>query len=123
MKKKFSAWVVLAILIVGLFAGMEINRLISGDTPYEQANKFREILQLTEKYYVEEVDTKTLTEAAVEGLLGKLDPHSVYIPQRAYDQVREEFRGKFEGIGIRFTIRNDSIFVVEIIGGGPSARL
>lgn len=123
MKKKFSGWAVLALVIVGLFAGMEINQLISGDTPYEQANKFREILQLTEKYYVEEVDAKMLTEAAVEGLLGKLDPHSVYIPQRAYDLVREEFRGKFEGIGIRFTIRNDSIFVAETIGGGPSARL
>ena len=123
MKKKFSLFGVIALMIVSLFAGMQINQLVSGDTLYEQANKFKEVLGLTEKYYVQEVDTKKLTEAAVEGLLDKLDPHSVYIPPRAYEQVREEFRGKFEGIGIRFTIRNDSIFVVETIGGGPSARL
>jgi carboxyl-terminal processing protease len=123
MKKQFSLFGVIALMIVSLFAGMQINQLVSGDTLYEQANKFKEVLGLTEKYYVQEVDTKKLTEAAVEGLLDKLDPHSVYIPPRAYEQVREEFRGKFEGIGIRFTIRNDSIFVVETIGGGPSARL
>ncbi len=123
MKKQFSLIGVIALMIVSLFAGIQINHLVSGDTLYEQANKFKEVLGLTEKYYVQEVDTKKLTEAAVEGLLDKLDPHSVYIPPRAYEQVREEFRGKFEGIGIRFTIRNDSIFVVETIGGGPSARL
>jgi len=123
MKKQFSLFGVIALMIVSLFAGMQINQLVSGDTLYEQANKFKEVLGLTEKYYVQAVDTKKLTEAAVEGLLDKLDPHSVYIPPRAYEQVREEFRGKFEGIGIRFTIRNDSIFVVETIGGGPSARL
>jgi carboxyl-terminal processing protease len=123
MKKQFSLFGVIALMIVSLFAGMQINQLVSGDTLYEQANKFKEVLGLTEKYYVQEVDTKKLTEAAVEGLLDKLDPHSVYIPPRAYEQVREEFRGRFEGIGIRFTIRNDSIFVVETIGGGPSARL
>lgn len=102
---------------------MEIRQLVSKDIVDDQANKFREVLSLTEKYYVQEVDSRKLTEAAVEGLLDKLDPHSVYIAPQALEQVTEEFKGEFEGIGIRFTIRNDSIFVVEPIGGGPSARL
>ena len=123
MKSKISFWTVAALMIVSLFAGMEITQLISGDKVYDQANKFREVLNLTEKYYVKEVDAKKLTESAVEGLLDKLDPHSVYIAPKAYEQVAEEFRGKFEGIGISFTIRNDSILVVETMGGGPSAKV
>lgn len=110
-------------MAVSLFAGMEIKQLVSGDSVYDQTNKFREVLNLTEKYYIQEIDPKKLTEAAVEGLLDKLDPHSVYIAPRAFEQVAEEFRGKFEGIGVRFTIRNDSICIVETFGGGPSARL
>jgi len=123
MKGRISLLTVVALMAVSVFAGMEIKHLISGDIVYDQGNKFREVLNLTEKYYVKEVDAKKLTEAALEGLLNQLDPHSVYIAPKAFEQVSEEFRGKFEGIGIRFTIRNDSIFVVEIIGGGPSARI
>jgi carboxyl-terminal processing protease len=123
MNKKLSLLTVAALVIVSVFAGMEINQLVSGDNLYDQVNKFRDVLGLTEKYYVEPVDPAKLTDAAVEGLLDKLDPHSTYIPPRALVSVTEEFRGEFEGIGIRFTIRNDSIFVVETIGGGPSARL
>jgi carboxyl-terminal processing protease len=123
MKSKISLWTVAVLMIVSLFAGMEITQLVSGDKVYDQANKFREVLNLTEKYYVKEVDAKKLTESAVEGLLDKLDPHSVYIAPKMYEQVAEEFRGKFEGIGITFTIRNDSILVVETMGGGPSAKV
>jgi carboxyl-terminal processing protease len=123
MKSKISLWTVVALMAVSLFAGMEIRQLVSGDTVFDQANKFREVLNLTEKYYVKEVDAKKLTESAVEGLLDKLDPHSVYIAPRAFEQVAEEFRGEFEGIGVTFTIRNDSILVVDTFGGGPSAKV
>jgi len=123
MKSKISLWTVVALMAVSLFAGMEIRQLVSGDTVYDQTNKFREVLNLTEKYYVKEVDAKKLTESAVEGLLEKLDPHSVYIAPQAYEQVAEEFRGEFEGIGVTFTIRNDSILVVDTFGGGPSAKV
>jgi carboxyl-terminal processing protease len=123
MKSKISLWTVVALMAVSLFAGMEIRQLVSGDTVFDQANKFREVLNLTEKYYVKEVDAKKLTESAVEGLLEKLDPHSAYIDPRAFVQVAEEFRGEFEGIGVTFTIRNDSILVVDTFGGGPSAKV
>jgi carboxyl-terminal processing protease len=123
MKSKISLWTVVALMAVSLFAGMEIRQLVSGDTVFDQANKFREVLSLTEKNYVTEVDAKKLTESAVEGLLEKLDPHSAYIDPKAFVQVAEEFRGEFEGIGVTFTIRNDSILVVDTFGGGPSAKV
>ncbi|MCX6135531.1 MAG: S41 family peptidase [Ignavibacteriales bacterium] len=123
MKSKISLWTVVALMAVSLFAGMEIRQLVSGDSVIDQADKFREVLSLTQKYYVKEVDAKKLTESAVEGLLDKLDPHSVYIAPKAFEQVAEEYRGKFDGIGVTFTIRNDSILVVDTFGGGPSAKV
>ena len=78
---------------------------------------------LTEKYYVDDVDTQKLTEGAIEGLLKNLDPHSVYIPPKQLSKVNEEFKGKFEGIGIEFQLLNDTITVLQPIGGGPSAQV
>ncbi|MGH2566833.1 MAG: S41 family peptidase, partial [Bacteroidota bacterium] len=122
MKRRFSIWTVAALMLVGVFAGMEINQLISGDTMYDQLNKLKDVLSFTEKYYIEEPDIKKLTESAISGMLNTLDPHSIYIPAKAFERVSDDFRGKFEGIGISFRVLNDTITVVETIGGGPSAR-
>lgn len=123
MKKRFSTITVSALVLVSTFAGMEINQLISGDDIYAQLGKLKDVLVLTEKYYVDEVQGSQLTEAAITGMMDKLDPHSVYIAPKNFERVTEEFKGKYEGIGIAFRILNDTITVLETLGGGPSARL
>lgn len=112
-----------AIIAISLFAGMEINKLVSADNIYDQITKFGDVLSYIDKFYVDDVDTGKLTAAAITGMLNTLDPHSIYIPPRQYERVVEEFRGKFEGVGISFRILNDTITVVEPIAGGPSARM
>ncbi len=123
MTKRFSILTVAVLVVVSMIAGSMLNRLISGDNIYEQLNKFKDVLSLTEKYYVEEVDTQKLTESAINGVLGDLDPHSVYIPASQLQRVNEEFQGSFEGIGIEFSILNDTLLVVSPIIGGPSEAL
>ncbi len=123
MKKRFSTPVVVLLILLAVLGGMQLNTLISGDNIYEQLGKFKDVLSLTEKYYVDDVDTQKLTESAIKGLLSDLDPHSVYIDPKQLTRVTEEFRGKFEGIGIEFALVNDTITVVQPIGGGPSAQL
>ena len=123
MKRRFSTPVVVLLVLVSVLGGMQLNTLISGDNIYEQLGKFKDVLSLTEKYYVDEVDTQKLTESAIKGLLSDLDPHSVYIDPKQLTRVTEEFKGQFEGIGIEFAIVNDTITVVQPIGGGPSAQL
>ena len=123
MKKRFSLWTVALLVLLSALIGMEVNTLFSSDRLDLQLRKFGDVLNLTVKYYVDEVDTQKLTEAAITGLLDELDPHSVYIPAKAFEQVEEDFRGKFEGIGIQFRVLNDTITVMEAIGGGPSAKL
>jgi carboxyl-terminal processing protease len=96
---------------------------VSNDSLHDQLIKFNDVLSLTQKYYVEDVDTQKLVEAAINGLLGTLDPHSVYIPASALPRVQEEFRGSFEGIGVEFDVINDTLIVVAPVAGGPSESL
>lgn len=123
MKKRFSIPLIVTVFLVAFIGGTQVNHLISGDNIYEQLTKFKEVLSLTEKYYVEDVDTKNLTEHAITGFLNELDPHSVYIKPQQLQKVTEDFQGRFEGIGVEFSIVNDTITVVQPIGGGPSATL
>lgn len=118
--KRLSLPAALALLILGIFIGSQVNSVISGDTIYEQLSKFKDVLSLTEKYYVDDVDTQKLVEAAITGMLSQLDPHSVYIPASHVPKIKEEFRGTFEGIGIEFQVLNDTLLVVAPISGGPS---
>lgn len=64
-----------------------------------------------------------LVEASIRGMLGTLDPHSVYIEPDESEQIQEQFEGKFQGIGIQFNILQDTITVVTPISGGPSDKL
>jgi len=123
MKKRFSWAMVTVLMIVSLFAGMGIEKVISADNIYEQITKFGDVLSMAEKSYVEDIDSGKLTDAAIVGMLNTLDPHSVYIPPKQYEKVVEEFKGKFEGVGISFRVLNDTITVIEPVSGGPSARM
>lgn len=123
MRKRFSLVTVLGLVVLSMVAGSVLNNVISGDNIYDQLNKFKDVLSLTEKYYVEDVDTQKLTESAINGVLGELDPHSVYIPSSQLQRVNEEFQGSFEGIGIEFQVLNDTLLVVSPIVGGPSEAL
>lgn len=123
MKKRFSIPLVGIIFAAAFVGGTQFNHLISGDNIYDQLRKFSDVLGYAEKFYVEDVDTKKLTENAITGMLSELDPHSVYIKAAQMQRVTEDFQGKFEGIGVEFSIVNDTITVVQPIGGGPSASL
>jgi carboxyl-terminal processing protease len=123
MRKRFSLPTLIGIVAVSLLAGAVLNHVFSGDNLLDQVRKITDVLSVTEKYYVEDVDTQKLTEAAINGILGQLDPHSVYIPASQMQRVTEEFQGSFEGIGIEYQVLNDTLLVVSPIAGGPSEGL
>ncbi len=123
MRKRFSLMTVALLVVLSMLAGAQLNRLFSGDSIYPQVGKFSDVLSLTYKYYVDDVDTQKLTESAIGGVLSQLDPHSVYIPLSAMQKVTEDFQGSFEGIGIEYQVLNDTLLVVAPIAGGPSEAL
>ena len=121
--RKFSLWILVAVAIVGLLIGTVLTTVFSGDNIYVQFDKFEHVLSLTEKNYVDDIDTQKLVEGAIRGLLNTLDPHSVYIPAAQLQRVNEEFQGSFDGIGIEFDVLNDTLTVISPIPGGPSEAL
>ncbi|HLF15740.1 MAG TPA: PDZ domain-containing protein, partial [Bacteroidota bacterium] len=123
MKKQFPLPVVSILLAVALLLGTQINSVFSGDNIFDQLNKFKDVLSLAEKFYVDDVDTKKLVESAIAGMLRDLDPHSVYIPAKDVPKITEDFKGSFEGIGVEFEVRNDTLRVVTPVPGGPSEAL
>ena len=84
--------------------------------------KLNVILNEIEKNYVDSVDRKVLTDAALTAALQKLDPHSVYMLPEPLKEAEESLAGGFEGIGIQFNVPNDTAVVLSVISGGPSER-
>lgn len=109
---------VLAILIVFTF----VNHQKTFDGDYNRWRKLNLILQQVQENYVDTVDVKALTDAAVTAALGKLDPHSVYLPPVELEASETELSGNFEGIGIQFNVPNDTAIVLSVIPGGPSEK-
>lgn len=111
------------LITIGIVLGIEINKVFSDDNVNAGAEKFKDVLSYTENNYLENIDTQKLVDAAINGMLSKLDPHSVYIPPKELKNVDESLKGEFDGIGIEFQIINDTLVVVSSISGGPSEAL
>ncbi len=121
--KKASIWVPVTValtFILGFLAGDILNRQ-SGPTRTQK--KFQTILNLIRKDYVDEVNLDSLLENTLPSLLTNLDPHSAYIPAKDLQSVNEELDGSFCGIGVQFTLNNDTITVIEVISGGPAEKV
>lgn len=87
----------------------------------EQVSRIAEIIQIVEDNYVDSVDAEALYLSSINGMLEKLDPHSVYIPAEDVEASNEQLQGHFGGVGIRFIILRDTLMVTNVIQGGPAA--
>ena len=112
--------VVLGILVgtfyANHFSGNRLNIINSS------GNKLNNLLRIIDDQYVDTVDINNLVEKAMPQILAELDPHSVYITAREGEIANDDLRGSFFGIGIEFTIRQDTIRVQNVIGNGPAER-
>ena len=93
------------------------------DTSVPGVQRVLETFDLINNYYVVDPKTDHLSETAIRAMLTSLDPHSVYIPAKDVERTNEALQGNFEGVGISFTILNDTICVSEVIAGGPSEKV
>ncbi|MDR1610563.1 MAG: S41 family peptidase [Candidatus Symbiothrix sp.] len=76
-----------------------------------------------ENSYVDNLDGNKLAEDAIVGLLEKLDPHSNYMTPEEVKEMNEPLQGNFDGIGIQFNMLTDTLYVVQVIPGGPSEKV
>ena len=98
------------------FSGNRLNIINSS------GNKLNNLLHIIDDQYVDTVNINDLVEKAMPQILAELDPHSVYITARDGQIANDDLRGSFSGIGIEFTIRQDTIRVQNVISNGPAER-
>lgn len=89
---------------------------------YKQLNLFGDVFERTRSQYVEPVEDKTLVENAINGMLSSLDPHSGYLNEESFNEMRVNTKGEFGGLGIEVTMENGFVKVVSPIDDTPAFR-
>ncbi|MDE6491438.1 MAG: S41 family peptidase [Muribaculaceae bacterium] len=119
-----SVWMQLLMAAV-LAAGIWMGRTFLGDPESRggSGEKLGTIFRLIDEEYVDRVDVDSLVELTIPDLLTKLDPHTVYISASELADVNSELEGSFSGVGVSFSIINDTITVVEVLSGGPAEKV
>ncbi|MFY0253968.1 S41 family peptidase [Chitinophaga sp. 30R24] len=111
------------VLALGMFLGHKMPGSNNGTTIFfakPNRGPVQEVMDLIKTKYVDTLDTDSLQQEAIEGLLAHLDPHSIYIAPAQLEGINEDMEGNFEGIGIEFNITADTVNVVSVLSGGPS---
>ncbi len=109
----------------GLLFGDKINFLKNAriGSKTEGKIKLNKLLDFIDNEYVDDVNTDSIVDLTVSGILEKLDPHSVYIPKEQAASVSENMEGNFVGIGVNFYMYKDTLTVIKPIPNGPSAKV
>ncbi len=126
-KKKLQIWLPLLFAItmsIGIYIGFKMRDGFPGNSFFytEKRNTLREVMDLIKDKYVEKFDMDKLADTAIQAVLAKLDPHSVYIPAEELQMVNEEIAGNFYGIGIEYDIFNDTLNVINVLKDGPAYK-
>ena len=107
---------------LALAAGSTLRAEDAGSITYRQLDLFGDVLERVRASYVEEVSDKELIEAAIQGMLSSLDPHSGYLSPESFDEMQVQTRGAFGGLGIEVTMEDGFVKVVSPIDDTPAAR-
>ena len=128
MKKYLFPTLTVACLLIGFLIGNAVSNkvnaqrfFIQNGQLFQQPNsKVDQLLRLMNETYVEPINVDSITDEVMQELVQRLDPHSAYIPKEDLEMVNSELSASFSGIGVQFSIQNDTIQVVSVISGGPS---
>ena len=125
--KKIQVWLPLLFsltMIAGMYMGYKMRDNMPGKSFFhiEKRRPVQEIMDLIQSKYVDEVNIDQLTDTAIQAMLQKLDPHSVFIPSEKLQEVNEDLAGKFYGIGVEFNIFDDTLNVTNVLKDGPGFK-
>ena len=116
---KFSLINLLVFKLSLLFMGVLVA---NQQDVYKQLNLFGEVYERVRSEYVEEIKDKDLIEAAINGMLQSLDPHSSYLNSDSFEEMKVQTKGEFGGLGIEVTMENGLVKVVSPIDETPAAK-
>ena len=126
--KSFKNGAVTSLAVIAVIAGiatfgdlrLTTARANDSDDTYRQLTLFGDVFQRVRANYVESVTDEDLIEAAINGMLTSLDPHSTYLPDDNFKKVQQQTTGKFGGLGIEVTMENGFLKVVSPIDDTPA---
>lgn len=104
-------------ILIGIYYSPSSSNIFVSQT---STNKLNTILRIIDENYVDSIDMNELVEEALPTIISNLDPHSVYIPKIMAQEVSSELEASFSGVGIKFTIQQDTIYVNDVIKQGPA---
>ena len=117
-------WLLMVIAVVFWTVGTGFNRDLAakGEDAYEELKVFSDVIELIEREYVDEVETRELIQKAIQGMVQSLDPHSALLPLEAYEDLQIDTKGKFTGIGIHITMQDGFVTVISPIEDTPAYK-
>lgn len=123
-KSIWQPFIYALLIVVGIIMGIWLKPNTDGSAfVFRSKSKIGQILRIINEAYVDTVNIDSIEEVAIEELLTQLDPHSVYIPARDLQQANEGLEGNFEGVGIEFSILDDTIMVANVLKDGPASKV
>ena len=124
-KKKYIPLIIGFAIAMGVFIGGKLNFSDTSDrlfTSNSKKDKLNRLIDYIDYEYVDHVNTDSIVDVTVNGILNNLDPHSTYIPKSELQRVTENMKGDFVGIGVSFYTYRDTIAVIRPVDGGPSEK-
>jgi carboxyl-terminal processing protease len=113
---------VAAVIIWTVGTGFFQDLSATSEETYEGLKTFSDVIELIEKEYVDDVNSKELIQNAIQGMVQSLDPHSSLLPPEAFEDLQIDTKGKFTGIGIHITMRDGFVTVISPIEDTPAYR-
>lgn len=123
-QKHIRLWLAVAITVIFLTMGTGFygDLEAKSEEAYKSLKVFSDVLEIIEKNYVDEVNSKELIEKAIQGMVHSLDPHSSLMPPEAFRDLSIDTKGEFTGIGIHITMRDKFVTVISPIEGTPAYK-
>lgn len=118
-RKLIQSLTIMAVVIIVAIPASQVAMAKAKDH-YLNLQLFAKVMNLVQKYYVEEVDTKKLIYGGIKGMLQELDPHTNFLPPNIYEEFENETSGKFGGLGIEITVQDDILTVISPIEDTPA---
>jgi carboxyl-terminal processing protease len=103
-----------------MFLGTKFSKHFPSSPSSQAHASLDQLIQLIDREYADSVQTETLYQNGIEGIISQLDPHTVYIPKEELPRTNEELEGHFYGIGIQFFVYQDTVIISSVLTDGPA---
>jgi carboxyl-terminal processing protease len=124
-QKKYLPLIIGLAIAAGVFIGGKLNFTDTSDrlfTSNSKKDKLNRLIDYIDYEYVDDINTDSIVDVTVNGILDNLDPHSTYIPKSELERVTNNMKGDFVGLGVNFYTYNDTIAVIRTVKDGPSEK-